>query len=288
MTALPPSILRRIVPASVLAGIALTGACIDRNPVVPLDGPSPALTSELLEALGDLPPFIEIAQEVSTFGGFWFNQQDQVVVGLTDLADFQRVVAMIPRYLGAHQPTGGYVAMEVRHSFADLARYRAALRAPVFRDTRVVSLGVNESANRVEVGIRNRDVESEVRGLARTLGIPDDAVAIREVPVAQLTTHTLRSAHPAGAIEGGWEIGPRICTLGFPAIRQSNGSSVFVINSHCTDSTYRFDGGPVTQPLNGAFVGSEALDPPGWTCLHNLTYTTCRNSDPLPVSGARG
>ena len=154
-----------------IAATALNLGCTEQEtPVAPGAQGGLTLSSAPLESLGELPPFIEIAREVPTFGGFWFNEQDQIVVAVTDLADFQRVSAVIPRYLGAHQPPGGYVAIRVARSFADLARFRAALREPVFRQAGVVSLGVKESANRVEVGVTNPAIEAAVRGSARALG----------------------------------------------------------------------------------------------------------------------
>ena len=95
---------------------ALVGACIDHDTVAaPGAQGSLALSSAPLNTLGEDLPLVEIASEVPTFGGFWYNKenQGQIVVALTDLKDFQRVVAMIPKYLGAHQPTAGYVAMKV-------------------------------------------------------------------------------------------------------------------------------------------------------------------------------
>ena len=206
-------------------------------------------------------------------------------MALTDLKDFQRVVALIPKYLGAHQPTAGFVALKVGRSFADLARFRASLRSQVFARSGVVSLGVKESANRVEIGISNRSVEPEVRGVARSLGIPDEAVAVVEVPEARVASHTLQQQHPSAAIEGGWQIsnsagGP--CTLGFPAIRVSNGTNVFVTNSHCTTTSPGFDGGTITQP-SGTAVGSEILDPAAWAC----GIYSCRNADAALILASR-
>ncbi len=237
-----------------------------------------------LEEVGELPPFVEIANEVPSFCGFWFNEQDQIVVAVTDLADFERVAGLIPRYLGAHQPTG-YVAMQVDRSFADLARFRAALRGPALGRRGVVSLGVKESANRVEVGITDAGVESTVRGLARGLGIPDEALAVAQVPEPRAATHTLKNQHPSGAIEGGWEIGSPAgtCTLGFPAVRISDGSYVFVTNSHCTPIQHGLDGGAITQPWGGPTVGWEIKDPPAWSCGGTL----CRNADAALISAVQ-
>lgn len=172
----------------------------------------------------------------------------------------------------------------VGRSFADLARFRASLRDELFSVEGVVSLGVKESANRVEVGITSTAAEPAVRAVVRMLGIPDDAVAVVSVPPAQVVSHTLRNQHPTGAIEGGWEIGSTsaICTLGFSAIR-SDGSQVFVTNSHCTTTSPGFDGGAIRQPANGSIVGSEVLDPAGWSCGGSW----CRHSDASLISATQ-
>lgn len=282
----------RIKPASVLTGVlaaALTSACIDEdNPVAPATRGNLALTSGPLESLDEARPFIEIAREVPSFGGFWFNKQDQIVVAVTNPADFQRIVAMIPEHLGAHQPSNGYIAMEVARPFADLARFRALLRDEVFRLPGVVSLGVKESANRVEVGITGgitdlAAVEPEVRAVVGTLSIPDDAVAVVTVAVPEVLSHTLRNRHPSSAIEGGWEIASSIgrCTLGFAAFR-NDGSPVFVTNSHCTPTSPGFDGGAITQ--GGGYIGSEILDPASWSCSSG---SRCRYADAALISAAR-
>lgn len=277
--------------------VALAGACSDEEiPAAPSTRENPALTSgplASLDSLGEMQPFIEIAREVPSFGGFWFNDQDQIVVALTNPADFQRVVAMIPEHLGAHQPSNGYTAMLVARPFADLARFRASLRAEVFGLAGVVSLGVKESANRVEVGVTDLGVEPVVRALVRTLGIPDEAVAVLRVPMPQVISHALDNQHPSGAIEGGWEIGsPRgpttaaTCTLGFAAFR-NDGSPVFVTNYHCTPTSPGFDGGPITQPAFGGHAGSEILDPDGSQCISSKPWIRCRNADAALFSAAR-
>lgn len=281
--------MRTYVPKAVFALIGalaatLASACVDEEtPVAPGARGNLALTTAPLESLGEDPPFIEIAGQVPSFGGFWFNEQGtQIVVGLTDPGDFARVVGMIPQYLGAHKPSAGYIAVSVTRTFADLARYRAALRGEVLGLAGVATLGVKESANRVEVGITNAAVEPQVRELVRRLGIPDDAVAILNVPVPRVMSHTLLDQHPAALIEGGWMIGPSGCTLGFPAFR-TDGASVFVMNSHCTPTSPGFDGGAITQ--GGVHIGTEILDPPGWVCAGG--FSTCRHADAALISADR-
>ncbi len=246
--------------------------------------------SEPLETLGEHPAFLAIAREVHSFAGFWFNENDAIVVATTDLRDFQRITALIPQYLGAHQPTGGYVSLKVERSFEHLARLRASVRGEVLHMAGVVSLGIKESANRIEVGVANDGVEPSVRAFARGKGIADAELHIRTVPIPTTTSHTLDSLHPSGKIEGGWRIvsAAGACTLGFPAFR-ANGTAVFVTNSHCTSTMYGFDGGtfyqPTDQPPNPHSIGTELLDPAGWPC-GQFGILTCRHSDAALIAAS--
>ena len=279
----------RIALSSVIAlATATASACTYEDTTVAPDAQiSLSVETASLESLGEHPAFVEIAREVPTFGGFWYNKDnaDQIVVALTDLKDFDRVVQMIPKYIGAHQPTAGYVAVKVARSFADLARFRASIRAEVFSRAGVVSLGVKESANRVEVGITTPAAEEAVRGVARARGIPDDAVTVVSVSEVRDALHNLQQQHPSAAIEGGWHISYSTggCTLGFPAIRNSNGTNVFVTNSHCTASVHAFDGDTIRQPSGSGVVGVEILDPPVWSC----GILICRNSDAALILASR-
>lgn len=266
---------------------ASAGACSDDDAVAPEAAPAnAALTPASLQTLGDNPTFIEIAAQVPSFAGFWFNREGtQIVVGVTDPREFQHLAAMIHRRLGAHKPRGSYVAAKVSRSFVELARYRAALRSQVFDLPDVVSLGVKESANRVEVGIANPGAEPAIRGLVRSLGIPNEAVAIVNVSRPHTSSHTLRSAHPNGVLEGGWQIesGAGTCSLGFVALR-SDGSPVFVTASHCTTTSPGYDGGTITQ--GGVVAGSEILDPPVFACPW-MGVPECRNADAALISASR-
>jgi hypothetical protein len=90
-------------------------------------------------------PMMHVARNLPTFGGFYFTDQDQIEVALTNVADLGKAIALIAPLLGSHEPTGGYVAKQVSHTFLELARYRTVLRGRVFRaGTDVISLGVKE------------------------------------------------------------------------------------------------------------------------------------------------
>lgn len=105
------------------------------------------------------------------------------------------------------------------------------------------------------------------------------------MPIPRDVSHTLQNPNPSDSVAGGWKITNTTfneCTLGFPAIRISNNTNVFVTNSHCTvqgrpGTLPGFDGGTIYQPFSNLAVGTEILDPVTFSC-----YTApfpCRHSD---------
>ncbi|MGH7927727.1 MAG: hypothetical protein ACREQV_08020, partial [Candidatus Binatia bacterium] len=141
--------------------------------------------------------------ELPSFAGFWHNDQDQIVIGLTDVADLEAAVPLVQEHITSHQPTGGYVAEAAQYSFLELARYRTALFRYVFGIDGVVALGVNESDNRVKIGIAEALAAPLVGDLLSTLGIPEETVIFEDWPYPTLDSHTLDDQHPDGDIEGG-------------------------------------------------------------------------------------
>lgn len=67
------------------------------------------------------------------------------------------------------------------------------------------------------------------------------------------------------------------CTLGFPVLW--NGGEVgFVTNSHCTAKEWYLEYSTLHQPYSYGPLGSEAVDPRGWSC--EITFK-CRYSDAI-------
>ena len=281
--------------AFVLSATAFSISCVDDGSTGPEFQQQVAVIPGSLESLGEDPPMIAIAKQLPTFAGFWFNDNDQVVVGLTDVSHLARARELIKPHLGAHQPKGGFVAQQVEFTFLQLAQWRHRIRrARIFDIPGVTVLGVRESANRVHIGLDDVGAEHRVRLTFGAAGIPQKAVMFRLLGRARLSVgnrrgaayasffpSTLRSQYDTlmGGIQmragsSGW------CTLGFTIIR-GNGAAGFISNSHCTDVEHTNDGSLVEQPLfdtRGA-VGQEILDPPTYTCGYPGFQDPCRNAD---------
>jgi len=232
-----------------------------------------------------------LAREMPTsFGGFWYNSDGQVVVGLVDPADLKIAERLIRPWLGESEPSG-FVAQQVDYPFLLLAAYRTVLRGHVFRIDGVTALGVDETNNRVVVATADASHNTQVRDLLASLDIPEQVVRFETRPRMQqrsalFTDTTIKGPHPDGVIEAGWQmlnVGSEICTVGFTALDPSDYSEHFVSASHCTTTDFGSDGDSIFQP-NGSYsyIGREVLDPATHTCF----FQACRDADAALFSAA--
>jgi hypothetical protein len=128
-------------------------------------------------------------------------------------------------------------------------------------------------------------LRSELPMRLAALGIDTSAIAYRTHPrlrtasspplAATVLPNTISDA--ADTIVAGlriWSTNGR-CTLGF--IADYNGSRSAITASHCTPQQFGYDGSSWYQPsgTTSTFLGSESLDPVGYTCGLNV----CRASD---------
>ena len=125
----------------------------------------------------------------------------------------------------------------------------------------VVFADLNESRNRVVIGVANQALVGRVEALATTLGIPTEALSV-EVTEPIHALRTLRDKAPE--IVGGFQIhfSNYLCTLGFNALSGTQES--FITNSHCTDQRGSVDGTQYFQPTSSedpTVIGVEVADP---------------------------
>jgi hypothetical protein len=281
-----------IIPVRICVGAAMTllVACVDREPTA-VDRARMQLASVADESIIESPILLAIARQLPSFGGMYFNERDQLVVqfaGAPDLAAAERVIRPL---LGAHQPAQ-FVSQNVRHSFLALARYRTLLGRFEWGPNGLLRIAVNERMNRVEIGVSEtaQGVVAKIKSAMSDLDIPNEAVTLGVTrPVRQMSAPARLSLSPQngslhswpGAIIGGYEItSPSGCTVGFPAIR--NSQQGFVTNSHCTATTFEPDFGPFS--VTGYYVGDEAMDPPHFPCSfwvggYGSGPWPCRNAD---------
>lgn len=229
-----------------------------------------------------------IAKDVPEFGGFYLDQEaSSIYVFTTDVADEtareirDHVAAQLDR-----PEIRDFIAVPLKGTYRwkQLWEWRRSARPVVLDDPGVVSLDIDDTANRLAIGI-NGDAGGQafaatserVRTLMDALDIPPAAVlVIPESPVR--FESSLRDFHRP--ILGGLQIENEdfwMCSLGF--IAQRSGVPGFVTNSHCTVTQGGVEDTLFGQPLAEAVVGQETVDPRYWTGPGCPATRLCRFSD---------
>jgi hypothetical protein len=206
----------------------------------------------------DLEPFAssdrEMAlmnQEIPGFGGLFYDREGFANVFLTDPDDARALDQLGPDVR----------VLQGEFQFNELRAWRHELRSAVLGLPGVVTLDVDESTNRVRVGVDRQAAPNASRRVARQvaqLGIPGHAVVVEAAdPIYQLVT--LRDQ--LRPVPGGVQIhfGNFLCTLGFNAVR--SGVEGFVTNSHCTNKQGGVESTQYFQPVSPAAIAIETVDP---------------------------
>jgi hypothetical protein len=132
----------------------------------------------------------------------------------------------------------------------------------------------------LEIGVVGGNVIQAVQQRLAKLGIPLERVRVVETkPIHELATLRDNVSPLVGGLQIAFVKGglTYICTLGFIAVRISDGKSGFITNSHCTSKEFQPDGTVHHQPLPPNPVGAEISDPPAFNC--GVSGLKCRWSD---------
>ncbi len=291
---------RTIRKSALLALLLFSQACLEDKPTEPeqaRDGTIPQAARLQAEQLGEDPYMVDVAHEIPGFGGIYYDPPggDRIVIAMAETAtpeaaapEFARAQEAVRDYLVARfdppvpltRPVE-FVRRAVDYPFLELARHRARLRPHLFEVSDVVSLDVDESDNRIAIGISDESARAAVRDIARAMEIPLEMLSFHEespaVPYYGRAESsfsfprtdgalTLTDRVPDGKLQGGYEIASdsSACTLGFTALQEGVDPSnwFFVTNSHCSARWFWLDSGNFYQPADGDNVGIEYLDPP--------------------------
>jgi len=235
------------------------------------------------------PDLATLARIIPGFGGFYLDAGVPTVY-LLDPA----IRGPAERALGAYAAARGVTpaqirVLQARYHYRDLDRWFQRISDEAFSTPGVVYTDLDEAANRVAVGVEHGAAAASMRELAARLGIPAEALIVRETePIHFL--QTLRDK--VRPVVGGVQIrfSNFLCSLSFNAVRA--GTSGFVTASHCSDKQGAVDGTLYYQPLNQVpdeFIGTEIADPSFFRnsqgCPHGRK---CRRSDANFSQGASG
>ena len=236
----------------------------------------------------------KINDSVPGFGGLFLDKNGSPTLFLKEGADPLRARTRLePLFRGIleqYQPLGSQ-SLDIRilpaqYQFKELVQWRAQLRQHLTIKG-VSRLGVDESKNRVKVGIVSEDSRAQLKELLASEGIPADAVNIEVIAPLQ-PLRTLRDKWwppPAGMQVS--SAGPRgYCSLGYNVYHYVHGWS-FITASHCTLTQGGTEGTRFSQPSDFwsyfDYVGTEAYDPDYSTGGNCSPGHRCRQTDTVLV-----
>jgi hypothetical protein len=276
----------KLVPTAVLA-LLFTAACDSSEaPLAPEPGKASANRAAPQASIRTSDDeFARVSRaEVPGFAGYYLRDDGTPVVRLKDPS--QRGAAQ--RYLAQEfiRVRGGRskgapqqpVFLQAAYDFAQLKDWSESLHPLLTSRNDVYLIDVDEVENRVLVGVADATATGAVRSEAARLGIPPAALHVQtqERPTQRATVQDW-----APTLIGGIQIafGQYYCTLGFNGTRVSTGQSIFVTNSHCTNSQYAYDGVTIYQNVvaAGNAIGTEVHDQPLYACVSGVA--SCRWSD---------
>jgi hypothetical protein len=255
---------RRIVRRLVLGclGVAL-GFHIGSTPIGAQVSPVPEPPALL--TIDDL--FADVAKRAPAFGGM-FVQDGTLQVYLLDTTQRTAAEAAIVAVFGRDRVSGrSLLARQGQYGFLQLKTWHDRHRFTTLAIPGVVTTGIAESKNRLQIGVKDSSVIPMVESELARLNIPRGAVDIVETaPIAQGQS-LVETARP---VVGGIQIsnsGGGKCTMGFTAVRQ--GQAGFVTNSHCTATQGTVEGTVFHQSIPNDAInrfGVETFEPALATC----------------------
>lgn len=262
-----------------------------------------SVTQQTPQTLDDF--FASVARQVPEFGGLFLGQnEDTLQVYLTNVSS-DRVAALRRALLdvfGADViPKGGIKAVQGQYGFLQLKEWYDRITGPILSIRGVTYTDINESKNRLVIGIENRDVEARVIQRLRELAIPSGPIVIEVTGPIETLTHTLQMPNTVSLWPyrraGGYILTRLLCnqigvgiaqtTLGFNVGGSTLGVG-FVTVSHATAAWWNLDTNanfPPADLYQGAgylpphLVGRETSDPKGFTGGACPTGLICRYSD---------
>ncbi|MEM8960239.1 MAG: PKD domain-containing protein [Acidobacteriota bacterium] len=222
----------------------------------------------------------EMADNMPGFGGWYVDERGQLNAYMTDL--------FTPEARSLQREN---VRLEQgRFNFRELHDWKRDARSDLLATPGVLSLDIDESRNRIVVGVERQTSRANVRSVLATLDVPDDAVLIEEVePVTFAATLRSYDKYRRGGLQIQYVNGLSTfsCTLGFIAYHEGTISPPpgytdrgLVTASHCSSIQGTVDGTGFHHPTTSySRFAHELVDPGFFTGNGCPTGRQCRFSD---------
>jgi hypothetical protein len=259
----------RATAGAVAVTLLVVAACSDTprptesTPIESAPAPTLALTDVATLAEQGLDVDVAaVAQAVPGFGGFYVDR-GVPTVWLTDANQRGRAQRALETLARAHDIDLSTLA--VRRADFDVVRlgaWFAKLSPEALALPGVVYTDLDESTNRLVIGVESSLHSTSVAGAAARLGIPAAAVTFKPVGAIHPLVTLRDRIRP---VRAGLQLsiaGLGTCTLGFNAIHGTERS--FITNSHCTNQQGGVEGTNFSQNVGAGstnIIGTEVEDP---------------------------
>lgn len=252
--------------------------------------------------------FVKVNEKLAGFGGLYFDDNGDLNIYLTNPNGQGLVKAALNHAFGDNEienmsprthrnfkgkptlPINKFRIIKAKYNFKQLHDWKK-LSDNVFSIDSVISTDIDDRNNRITIGVTDLSQENLIRDYIDSLGIPQEALTIKQQQQRVNHNHNWSPTTLQGAnntLRGGLYIkgsSGSNCSMGPRVIATHNNEEYigFLTNSHCTTTRGVTDGDTFTQ--GGRYVGTEQIDIPSFSCLGN---NTCYNTDAVFVGTVNG
>ena len=240
----------------------------------------------------------EVSNEVPEFGGAFLSDNQSVLNiyltgNATEAAKQQKARQEVEKRFDL-KPGLRLNVIKGNYSITQLSGWYALMKSEGIWDQEgVMMTDLDEGANELYIGVVNAANVEPVYTFLEGIGIPRAAVTVAVEEQRISSSHSVQGRAHNDKMAGGYQIniGGRICTMGFVAVK--SGTAGMVTAGHCTEAP-PYDGGVtssnrVHQPSSYNLIGYEDIDPAFSTSLAGCTDSDgCRHSDSAFVDFSSG
>lgn len=141
-----------------------------------------------------------VEQMVPGFGGMFVGEDGKLVVYLRDPSQLAAARAAIEAVFGPQQvPPGGVRARRGQYSFSELKCWKERA-GTLFRIPGVTIVDLDESRNRVAIGVEDESAMPAVERALASLGIPRTAVIVEVTGEVRQMNHPRPENRPKGQV----------------------------------------------------------------------------------------
>ena len=224
----------------------------------------------------------EMADEMPGFGGWYTDEKGRLNAYMTDLS------STASRSLQQEE----VLVKQGQFNFRQLLDWKRAVRNDVLAMPGVQSLDIDESRNRIVVGVTKTTRAASIESLTTRMGLPSDAILVEQVKPFEFQA-TLRTydKYRKGGLQIQYVAGGNTwnCTLGFIAYHEGTifpppgySDRGMVTNSHCSATQGAVESTGYRHPTTSySQFAHELIDPGFFTNNGCPAGRRCRFSDAI-------